>query len=143
MQKRIELGPRDDERFTSVEDEEREYLAFLIDFTMGILEKRPNQIEALNCAATALTALGYYQDGLRMDMRLARIRPTDAGVIYNLACSLSLTGGLAKSLEALEKAIEFGYDDVSHMRSDPDLANVRTLPAFDELTHRVRVGHGR
>ena len=66
------LGERDDKRFASVDARERRYLAFQIDLCLQILQRRPRQIEALQSAANALTALGYYQDGLRLDERLAK-----------------------------------------------------------------------
>ncbi len=135
---RIELGPRDEERFASVEESEREYLAFLIDFCLGILAKRPNQPEALSSAASALTALGYYEDGLRCDRRLAHLWADNAVVIYNLACSLALTQNTEEALETLERAIRLGYSDDGQMMKDADLASLRGLPRFVELACRAQ-----
>ncbi|MBN2712160.1 MAG: hypothetical protein JXR97_06945, partial [Planctomycetes bacterium] len=132
----IELGPRDEERFADIEESLREYLIFLVDFSMGVLEKRPNQIEALENAANALTTLGYYEDGLRCDQRLSSLRPENATVVYNLACSQALVGDLEAALLTLDRAINLGYLDAGHMKNDPDLANLWSHPRFGELSDK-------
>lgn len=129
----MQLGPRDDKRFASVEQPEREYLAFLIDYSLGILRTRPAQLEALHCAANALTALGYYQDGLNCDKQLLGLCGDDPLVVYNYACSLSLTGQLDEALIWLRKAITLGYRDGAHMKEDPDLAALRDNKRFAAL----------
>jgi len=130
---RIELGPRDEQRFTSVDPDERDYLSFLLSLALGVLAQRPNQIEALESGANALTALGYYQDGLLLDQRLAALRPGDSLVIYNLACSLALTGRADEALESLAEAITLGYTDARHMARDPDLQSLQDNHRFQIL----------
>jgi tetratricopeptide (TPR) repeat protein len=133
----LELGPRDDERWASVEAEEREYLLFLLDLSLHILHARPRQPETLHAAATALTTLGYYEDGLRYDRALARLRPEDALALYNLACSLALTGATEEAFATLERAVGAGYHDAAHMRRDPDLEALRHFPRFRTLLVRL------
>lgn len=139
----LELGPRDDQRFASLGEEEREYLAFQIDFCFTVLEQRPNQIEALGACANALTALGYYHDGLAMDRRLATIRPRDPTVLYNLACSLALTGRAAEALETLETSVARGWRDARLLGSDPDLEAIREEPRFRAILDRLRPAQTR
>ena len=42
-------------------------------------------------------------------------------VHYNLACSYSLLGSVNKALKSLGKAIDLGYNDISHLENDSDL----------------------
>ncbi len=131
------LGPRDEQRFAGMEPQEREYLAFLIDLCFRVLRKRPEQPEALDRAASALTALGYYETGLALDRRLATLRPDSQLVLYNLACSLALTGQADEAMDALRRAIELGYEDVAHMLQDEDLVSLHGDARFTRLLERL------
>lgn len=45
--------------------------------------------------------------------------------IYNIACILSIQNKLPESLDYLERAIDRGYNNFSHIQNDPDLENLR------------------
>ncbi len=127
-------GTQDQSRPLQIEnDREREYLWFCLEFCGRVLERRPVHPEALELAANNYTALGYFADGLRLDERLAALRPDDPGVLYNLSCSLALTGRRDEALRQLAGAVEKGYRDHKHMASDQDLAPLRGDPRFHEL----------
>jgi len=134
------FGQRDEKRFASLVPEQRDYLIFLTEFCREILKRRPEHLEALSCAANALTALGYYEEGLKLDIKLRELRSDDAGVAYNLACSLALTGQHDAALAALAAAINLGFDDIQHMCHDPDLEALRNLAGFRELIRQARRG---
>ncbi len=136
----IDLGPRDEQRFAALEEEEREYLVFLVDFSLCILDRRPRHLEALQQAANALTGLGYYHFGLGLDRRLKQLRPQDATVAYNLACSLALIGRAEDALAELAEAVRLGYRDGEHMLTDPDLRALKHLPRLVELAELARKG---
>jgi cobalamin biosynthesis protein CobT len=54
-----------------------------------------------------------------------------------MACVESLQGNLDEALTFLEKSIqEGGYDNVIHMKADPDLKNIRELPRYQLLLSR-------
>lgn len=131
------MGPCDIRRFDSLSAQEREHLTFEADFCLAVLKKRPYQFETLQVAANSLTALGYYQDGLKFDQRLEEMRPSDALVIFNLACSLSLVGRVEDAMEKLEAAVTLGYRDRQHIKEDPDLENLRSHPRFKQLEARL------
>jgi Flp pilus assembly protein TadD len=80
-----------------------------------------------------LTLKGRYEDGLKIDRRLVRLRPCDPLAHYNLACSYALLKKVDSSLRALRKAMEFGYRDFRYLREDKDLAAVRKDPRFRRL----------
>ena len=123
-------GPVDGERLAALPEEERAYCEFVVRLCGEVLDSRPRQTEALGVAASALTALGRYAAGLALDRRLAAIRPDDPMVLYNLACSLSLTGGADAAFDVLAEAVRHGYRDARHLRHDPDLAPIRGDPRF-------------
>ncbi len=102
----------------------KEDIEFEIDFYENILKETPNFIEALIAVGDLYTRAGSWQKGLEVDLKLTRLRPDDAIVFYNLACSYALLNQTRPALSALSKAIDFGYNDFKHMREDPDLENL-------------------
>ncbi len=65
----------------------------------------------------------------QLALRAESIRPGAA--TYNLACIRSLKGDLPAALEALRTTHTAGtLPDATHLRADPDLAPLRTDPAF-------------
>ena len=126
-------GQKDESRFRSVKDSDREYMLFCLEFCSEILDKRPTHVEALEVAANHFTELGYFSDGLELDRRLAALRPDDPGILYNLSCSLALVGSREEALATLEKAVDNGYGDHRHMSMDKDLAPIRSEPRFAEI----------
>lgn len=130
-------GVQDAERLHSLSPGDRDYMEFCLEFCGKIIEKRPHQIEALTSVATCLTELGFYADGLKVDEILASLNPKDATVQYNLACSHALNKNKDAAIESLDKAIDLGYADHSHMQFDKDLANIRHDPRFLPLVEKA------
>ena len=130
-------GEQDKHRARLLKSDERQYLLFCLEFCGQILERRPNHLEALELAANHYTEMGYFNDGLELDRRLAALRPNDPGVLYNLSCSLALTGSVQDALDCLSLAVAKGYRDYKHMSTDRDLAPLRSQPRFGELLAMV------
>ncbi|MFB3890844.1 MAG: tetratricopeptide repeat protein [Phycisphaerae bacterium] len=63
--------------------------------------------------------------------------PNNANSRYNLACALALLGRKDEAMAALAKAVDLGWDNPEHMRSDPDLAELRKDKQFDELAAKA------
>ena len=97
---------------------------FEIAFYENILKDAPDFIEALSAIGDLYTRAGYWQKGLDVDLKLSRLRPDDSMVFYNLACSYALLNQTRPALNALSKAIEFGYDDFAYLKKDADLENL-------------------
>ena len=58
--------------------------------------------------------------------------PENPHLYYNLACYYSLTHQEASSLEALQQSIRLGYKNRDDAHTDPDLANLRQTPEFQQ-----------
>ncbi|MFA5039446.1 MAG: hypothetical protein WC732_07175 [Candidatus Omnitrophota bacterium] len=115
-----------------------EDLDFQMVFFEAILRENPGYFDALIALGEIYTKKGLYKKGLRIDKRLARLRPDNPIVHYNLACSHSLLGDLVSSFRAIERAISLGYDDIGFMCKDPDLSNLRKDDRFQELLLRMK-----
>lgn len=107
-------------------------------FLEGIARRDPGYVEALKILGDNYTRRGRFEEGLRIDERLAELRPDDSIVQYNLACSYSLTSQLEMAVEALESAINLGYRDFKHMSQDPDLKNLREHADYKRIRAKVR-----
>jgi tetratricopeptide (TPR) repeat protein len=111
---------------------------FEIKFYEGLLQKRPDFIDALITLGDAYTRKGFYQEGLEVDRKLAKLKPEDPIVHYNFACSLSLTEELEQAFKELKKAVLLGYDDFDYILKDSDLENLRKHPQFNDFFQKLK-----
>lgn len=109
-----------------------------ITFMEGVVQRDPGYVEALQILGDDYTRRGRFDDGLKVDERLAQLRPDDSLVLYNLACSYSLTDQVDQALSALESALKMGYRDFKWLAEDPDLRNVRRHPLFQKIRAKLR-----
>ena len=108
-------------------------LDFELDFFAQILDRSPDYVDALRVHGNNLTMKGRFEEGLKIDRRLCKLRPADPLTHYNLACSYSLLKKGELALRALRRAIEKGYRDFRFMREDRDLEFARRDPKFRQL----------
>jgi Flp pilus assembly protein TadD len=113
-------------------------LTFLAEILEAEVERHPDNIDALAELGHVYTRQGRMEKGLCVDRRLVRLSPGNPTAHYNLACSLALTGELGAAIDALELAIEHGYDDPEFMSQDDDLASLRQDARFQALLQRLR-----
>ena len=109
---------------------------FEIGLGLAVADQDPRNAAALEMLGCALTRVGRYDEALRIDQELARLRPRDATVHYNLACSYSLLEHLDEAIRELKSAFDLGYRDYRHMLHDPDLRNARRDRRFKALLER-------
>lgn len=64
--------------------------------------------------------------------------PMIVGVWYNIACYRALQGDKTGALEALEKSVNYGWNDYSYMMNDSDLSSIRNTPKFNEIAAKVK-----
>jgi tetratricopeptide (TPR) repeat protein len=110
-----------------------------ISFIKGVVRRDPKFVEALQVLGDDYTRRGSFKDGLKVDQQLARLRPEDSTVLYNLACSFALIGRLDRATNALLKAIDRGYNDFRWLMRDPDLQQLRDDEnLFKKVREKVR-----
>jgi len=102
-------------------------------FFESLLEKYPDFTDVLFPLADLYTALGLFEKGLELDLKLSVMYPDDESVWYNLSCSFSLCGKIDDALDALEKAIKIGWDDAEHIINDHDLDNIKHTLRYNIL----------
>lgn len=111
---------------------------FEIQFYASILERYPNYIEAIEILGCLYTETGQFENGLDMDERAVKIKPTDATAHYNLACSQALLNQIEAAIHSLEKSIELGYDDVEWLLQDEDIASLRSHKRFVQIIENLK-----
>jgi hypothetical protein len=118
--------------------EEKRNLDVEISFIEGVVQKDPQYVEALQILGDDYTKRGRFTDGLKIDEQLAQLRPLDATVLYNLACSYSLTDQVEHAFAALHRALTAGYDDFKWMAQDPDLESLRKHPLYQGVRAKIK-----
>jgi tetratricopeptide (TPR) repeat protein len=111
-----------------------------INFLSGISRRLPENVQVLRPLAGMLNLQGRYEEGLQADLQLARLRPRDSEVWYNLGCSYALLKRSADAMDALQKAIDFGYTNIHQMFKDQDLKILWKNHAFLEMAGRASRG---
>lgn len=72
-----------------------------------------------------------WNEAVKAATALTERLPNHPLLLYNLACALAGTGQSDAAIKALEQAVNAGWTDAEHTRSDADLEPLRALPAFD------------
>ncbi|KAK4440416.1 protein MET1, chloroplastic [Sesamum alatum] len=83
-----------------------------------------------------LYKIGKYEEALEKFESVLGSKPeaNEAAVAsYNVACCYAKLNQIQAGLSALEDAMEAGFEDFKRIRTDPDLANIRTSEDFGPL----------
>ena len=104
-----------------------------LEFLQAVARRLPEDTDVMRVLGDLYTRTGAYADGLRMDERLSRLCAEDPVVWYNLACSLALSGRADDAFDALNRAVELGYNDYEWMKKDPDLNPLHGDPRFESM----------
>jgi tetratricopeptide (TPR) repeat protein len=109
-----------------------------IGFIEGVVRRDPDYVEALQVLGDDYTKRERFLDGLKIDEQLARLRPADSTVLYNLACSYSLTGEVESAFAALHRALDAGYNDFKWLAQDPDLESLRKHADYATIRAKLK-----
>jgi Flp pilus assembly protein TadD len=104
-----------------------------LEFLQAISRRLPEDTGIMRALGDLYTRTGAYADGLRVDERLSRLCAEDPVVWYNLACSLALSARLDDAFDALNRAVELGYNDYDGMKKDPDLSALHGDARFESI----------
>jgi tetratricopeptide (TPR) repeat protein len=108
-------------------------IEFEKEFLEQVLRDDPENCDCLRFLAEAHTLTGSHERALELDVRLARLKPRDPIVFYNLACSLTNVGQVDSAFQALGRAVDLGYRDVRHLEQDRDLDRIRSDKRYKAL----------
>ena len=97
------------------------------------LKKLPEDARARILLATDYAMSNRPEDAVREAALAMALRPNEATVLYNAACVFCLLNRKQEAIEALKKAWDAGFRDVSWTRRDPDLELLHGHPEFERL----------
>jgi hypothetical protein len=82
---------------------------------------------------------GEYQVAItKLQTGLGFVLPQEFGPLwYDMACTYALAKEEENALNALERAIEFGFNHAEHARKDADLESLHALPKFQGLLEKM------
>ena len=108
-----------------------------ISFMEGVVQRDPKFTEAWRVLSDDYARRGKLDEGIKADEQLARMRPEDPEVLYNLACDYSLRKNIDDAIVVLTKAIAKGFSDFKWLLKDPDLVNLRKDPLFKKVWGKI------
>jgi len=90
------------------------------------------------------TAFDAYQSGdfekaARYYLTLLKSDVNDANSIYNLACCYGLLGKEVLAAKYLERSVKAGFDNIEHIKNDPDFDNVRESGVFNAVVDSIAI----
>ena len=104
---------------------------------MEVLEEQlhqfPEDVRARTLLAADLAIFGRPDDAVRHIKIAVAMRPLDANVLYNAACTYGLLKMKAEALDTLRRSIDSGYHNVQWCMKDPDLVVLHDDPEFQRL----------
>ena len=114
-------------------DAARDIRLRLIQALESHLREVPEDARARILLASSYAEEGRAEDATRETNLAMVLRPNEATVLYNAACTFCFLGRKAEALDAIKKAWNAGYKDAEWTRRDPDLVMLHGDPEFDRL----------
>ena len=107
-----------------------------VDAYKKVLEIDPTINVARYKLASSYYSLKKYDEAIKEYKILApNGNPT---VLYNLACTLSLSGKSNEALDYLEQAVHKGFKQTAILKTDTDLNNIRSDKRFDGIVNMIK-----
>jgi protein O-mannosyl-transferase len=104
-----------------------------IEYYQKALSFKPDFIEAMYDLAKLFIIKMEYEKALSLYQKMIGILPDHAAVYYNIACIYARQNKPEKSISWLKKAVENGFDDWNHIKTDIDLKNIRGSSCYKEF----------
>jgi TolB-like protein/Flp pilus assembly protein TadD/predicted Ser/Thr protein kinase len=97
------------------------------------LELVPEDVRARILLAADYASLQRKEDANRELEKAVALRPNDAIILYNSACTYAVMGMKAEALALLKRTRAAGYGNLDWMARDPDLVGLHDDPEFQRL----------
>jgi len=93
--------------------------------------------------SVALTYLDSFdknvvQKGKDLLLKMLEMVPNHMVTLYNLACAESLLGNVKEAIHTLDKAVNAGYRDLTHMINDHDFENIKNTEGFKQIVEKLK-----
>ena len=122
------------------EDAKRHVRQRLLQAFENHLREVPEDARARILRAGMYAQEGRTDDAVREASLAMVLRPNEATVLYNAACTFANLGRKAEAIDALRKAWDAGYKDAEWTRRDPDLTILHGDPEFERLYPPTKEG---
>ncbi|MDH3296729.1 MAG: tetratricopeptide repeat protein [Gemmatimonadota bacterium] len=97
------------------------------------MKLNPDDSRAATFRAVSNGRLGNSEEGFRWAEQALAIDPTDAVVMYNVACFYAVEGESDRAIDILERAADAGFNRGGWLEHDPDLDSLRDDGRFKAL----------
>ena len=104
-----------------------------IDHFQKALSLKPEFIEAMYHLAKLYISRAEYEKALSLYQKMLTFVPDNPAVYYNIACIYARQNKPEESIPWLKKAVENGFNDWNHIKTDVDLDNIRGSSDFQEF----------
>ena len=81
----------------------------------------------------ALRANGQLDEATQAYREAIKVQPDFAPPYYSLACLHAAVGRKDQALDWLRRAAKAGYSNTAHMKTDPDMDNLRDDPRYAKI----------
>ena len=97
------------------------------------LQRFPDDVRARILLASDQASAGETDEAI-MHVKIAvAMRPNDANVLYNAACTYGILGMKIDALEHFRRSVNAGYSNLDWCLKDPDLKILYDEPEFNNL----------
>jgi Flp pilus assembly protein TadD len=106
----------------------------------GHLRQVPEDARARILLGAAYADDNRFDDATREANLAMLLRPNEASVLYNAACTFCSMNKKAEAMDALSKAWHAGFKDADWARRDASLALLHGDPEFEKLYPEKKAG---
>jgi serine/threonine protein kinase/Tfp pilus assembly protein PilF len=99
------------------------------------LQRFPDDVRARILLACDLAILGQQDEAVQHIKIAVAMRPTDANILYNAACTYGVLKMKKEALDAFRRCVHAGYHNARWATQDPDLAVLQDDPEFHKLVN--------
>lgn len=101
------------------------------------LSIRPDFMPALNLIALLYSAAGDHDRAIQYFQKMVEVKPDLANAYYNIACLYAKQNKVREATDWLRSAVEKGYDNLTLIKTDKDLDNIRGSSAYMEIVSEL------